>query len=122
MSAPGELPVIPARKEKQPEEASFFVAVGGEPTFRRLVGKFYEGVAKDPLLRPLYPEEDLRHAADRRTNPAMPRAARLAPANVDPVRIAQPADRRTALPVKKRCPSQADYPPKLARRVVRRST
>jgi hemoglobin len=47
------------------EEASFYVAVGGEPTFRRLVGTFYEGVAEDPLLRPLYPEEDLGPAADR---------------------------------------------------------
>ncbi|WP_067497051.1 globin [Actinoplanes sp. TFC3] len=48
-------------------EVSFFEAVGGEPTFRRLVGKFYEGVAKDPLLRPMYPEEDLEPAADRLT-------------------------------------------------------
>jgi hemoglobin len=67
VSAPGELPVIPARKEKQPEEASFFVAVGGEATFRRLVDVFYEGVATDPVLRPLYPEEDLGPAADRLT-------------------------------------------------------
>ncbi|BBH66495.1 globin [Actinoplanes sp. OR16] len=44
---------------------SFFDAVGGEPTFRRLVDKFYEGVAEDPLMRPMYPEEDLEPAADR---------------------------------------------------------
>jgi hemoglobin len=49
------------------EEASFFVAVGGEPTFRRLVDAFYAGVAEDPLLRPMYPEEDLGPAADRLT-------------------------------------------------------
>ena len=67
MSAASELPVTPARKEREPEEASFFVAVGGEPTFRRLVHAFYEGVAKDPLLRPMYPEEDLGPAADRLT-------------------------------------------------------
>ena len=48
-----------------PAEASFFHAVGGEPTFRRLVARFYEGVAQDPLLRPMYPEEDLGPAADR---------------------------------------------------------
>ncbi|WP_436522849.1 globin [Actinoplanes sp. HUAS TT8] len=48
-----------------PEEASFFTAVGGEPTFRRLVAKFYEGVAADPLLRPMYPEEDLGPAEER---------------------------------------------------------
>ena len=50
-----------------PQEASFFDAVGGEPTFRRLVDRFYEGVADDPLLRPMYPEEDLGPAADRLT-------------------------------------------------------
>ncbi|MFC4072801.1 globin [Actinoplanes subglobosus] len=44
---------------------TFYDAVGGEPTFRRLVDKFYEGVAEDPLLRPMYPEEDLGPAADR---------------------------------------------------------
>ncbi|MEU8245813.1 globin [Nonomuraea sp. NPDC048916] len=46
-------------------ETSFYDAVGGEETFRRLVHRFYEGVAKDPLLRPLYPEEDLTGAEDR---------------------------------------------------------
>jgi hemoglobin len=50
-----------------PEEASFYDAVGGEPTFRRLVDRFYEGVADDPLLRPMYPEENLGPAADRLT-------------------------------------------------------
>jgi hemoglobin len=51
---------------EQPE-VSFFEAVGGEPTFRRLVDAFYAGVAQDPLLRPLYPEEDLGPAAERMT-------------------------------------------------------
>ncbi|MEU7896401.1 globin [Nonomuraea sp. NPDC049152] len=46
-------------------EGSFYEAVGGEETFRRLVHRFYEGVAEDPLLRPLYPEEDLAAAEDR---------------------------------------------------------
>ncbi|MFE3451516.1 globin [Nonomuraea sp. NPDC059194] len=46
-------------------EGSFYEAVGGEETFRRLVHRFYEGVADDPLLRPLYPEEDLGPAEDR---------------------------------------------------------
>ncbi|WP_433335255.1 globin [Spirillospora sp. CA-294931] len=44
---------------------TFYEAVGGEETFRRLVHRFYEGVAADPLLRPLYPEEDLGPAEDR---------------------------------------------------------
>jgi hemoglobin len=44
---------------------TFFDAVGGEETFRRLVHRFYEGVADDPVLRPLYPEEDLSGAEER---------------------------------------------------------
>jgi hemoglobin len=44
---------------------SFYEAVGGEPTFRKLVDGFYAGVATDPRLRPLYPEADLGPAADR---------------------------------------------------------
>lgn len=47
--------------------ATFFAAVGGEPTFRRLVDEFYAGVADDPLLRPMYPEADLGPAAERLT-------------------------------------------------------
>jgi hemoglobin len=47
------------------QEVSFYEAVGGEETFRRLVHRFYEGVAADPILRPLYPEEDLGPAEER---------------------------------------------------------
>ena len=43
---------------------SLYDAVGGEPVFRRLVADFYAGVATDPVLRPLYPE-DLGPAEDR---------------------------------------------------------
>jgi hemoglobin len=46
-------------------EVTFFEAVGGEPTFRKLVDEFYAGVATDPVLRPLYPEEDLGPANER---------------------------------------------------------
>ena len=49
------------------DEVSFYEAIGGEPTFRKLVDRFYQGVAADPLLRPLYPEEDLGPAAERLT-------------------------------------------------------
>lgn len=42
-----------------------FEAAGGEEAFRRLVGYFYERVAIDPVLRPLYPGEDLAPAAER---------------------------------------------------------
>jgi hemoglobin len=36
---------------------ALFDRVGGEPFFRDLVDRFYLGVAGDPLLRPLYPNE-----------------------------------------------------------------
>src|SRR6266571_7138207 len=45
-------------------EPSFFEAVGGEDTFRRLVSRFYEQVAADPLLRPIYPGADLGAAEE----------------------------------------------------------
>lgn len=47
------------------QQTTFYEAFGGEETFRRLVHRFYEGVAGDPLLRPLYPEADLGPAEDR---------------------------------------------------------
>lgn len=53
---------IPAPGDPAP---SFYDAVGGEETFRRLVHRFYVGVADDPLLRPLYPEADLSGAERR---------------------------------------------------------
>jgi hemoglobin len=40
-------------------------AIGGEETFRKLVDRFYEGVATDLALRALYPEDDLGPASDR---------------------------------------------------------
>jgi hemoglobin len=46
---------------------SFYQAVGGHDTFVRLVDEFYRGVATDPVLRPLYPEQDLAPAAQRLT-------------------------------------------------------
>ena len=46
-------------------EQSFYEAIGGEPTIARIVARFYAGVADDPVLRPLYPDEDLA-AAERR--------------------------------------------------------
>ena len=44
---------------------SFYEDVGGHPTFARLVAEFYVGVAGDPELRALYPEEDLGDAEER---------------------------------------------------------
>jgi len=44
---------------------SFYTEIGGEPTFRRIVDRFYELVEQDEVLRPLYPEENLGPAAER---------------------------------------------------------
>jgi len=44
---------------------SFYDSVGGRPTFEKLVTEFYRGVAEDPVLKPMYPESDLRPAARR---------------------------------------------------------
>lgn len=44
---------------------TFYEAVGGEATFRRIVSRFYSQVPEDPVLRPLYPDEDLGPAEER---------------------------------------------------------
>jgi hemoglobin len=44
---------------------NFFEQIGGSATFKKLVERFYEGVAQDDVLRPMYPEEDLGPAAER---------------------------------------------------------
>ncbi len=49
------------------EQTTLYEAVGGEPTFRKLVATFYAGVAVDPVLGPLYPDEDLEAARERLT-------------------------------------------------------
>src|SRR5256885_16724005 len=53
------------RVSDREEPVTFYEAVGGAPTFRKLVALFYQGVAADPVLRPLYPEEDLGPAEER---------------------------------------------------------
>ncbi len=47
------------------DEQSFYDEIGGFETFRRIVATFYEGVAADEVLRPMYPEEDLGPAEER---------------------------------------------------------
>jgi hemoglobin len=42
----------------QPEQ-TFYDAIGGLPTIAKIVGRFYECVASDEVLRPMYPAEDL---------------------------------------------------------------
>jgi hemoglobin len=45
---------------------SLYDRIGEEP-FRRIVHGFYQGVAADPQLRPMYPEQDLGPAEERLT-------------------------------------------------------
>ncbi|HEY9290154.1 MAG TPA: globin [Microlunatus sp.] len=46
-------------------QQTFYEQFGGAPAFATLVHRFYQGVADDPELRALYPEEDLGPAEDR---------------------------------------------------------
>ena len=41
-----------------PSARTFYAEVGGEPVFRALVAHFYAGVRSDPVLAPLYPQDD----------------------------------------------------------------
>jgi hemoglobin len=46
-------------------EESLYQRIGGEETFEQLVSHFYALVSQDPILRPMYPEDDLHGAAER---------------------------------------------------------
>ncbi len=50
-----------------PVGGSFWEAVGGRPTFEKLVRAFYAGVRDDDVLWPMYPEGDLEGATQRLT-------------------------------------------------------
>ncbi|WP_132993716.1 globin [Gordonia zhaorongruii] len=45
--------------------STFYDEVGGHETFRRITARFYEEVAADEILQPMYPEEDLGPAERR---------------------------------------------------------
>jgi len=45
--------------------SSFYEQVGGEKFFSDLVSQFYSHVATDPILRPMYPDSDMKGAAER---------------------------------------------------------
>ena len=45
--------------------SNFYEKVGGEKFFADLVSQFYAVVATDPILRPMYPDNDLQGAAQR---------------------------------------------------------
>ncbi len=44
---------------------SRYLEIGGRATFEKLVSHFYALVSVDPILRPMYPDEDLKGAAER---------------------------------------------------------
>ncbi len=48
-----------------PSARTFYAEIGGEPTFRTLVQRFYAGVREDPVLRPMYPADDWEGAETR---------------------------------------------------------
>ena len=52
-------------EEMEQLQQTFYDAVGGAQTFHTIVSRFYELVAEDEILRPLYPEEDLSGAEER---------------------------------------------------------
>lgn len=67
-----DLPIVRAqnlvgRSPAGPDGATrtFYDEIGGHETFVRLVDVFYEGVAQDEVMRPMYPEADLGPARDR---------------------------------------------------------
>jgi len=48
-------------------QETFYAAIGGRATIELIVDVFYQGVAQDEVLKPMYPEEDLGPAAERLT-------------------------------------------------------
>lgn len=65
----GALPVRPVRNNEPVSSTgsapTFYDEVGGHEVFAGIVHRFYVEVAADPVLRPLYPEEDLGPAEVR---------------------------------------------------------
>jgi len=45
--------------------STFYEKMGGEAFFADLVSQFYALVATNPILRPMYPDEDMKGAAQR---------------------------------------------------------
>jgi len=44
---------------------SLYDEMGGHKTFEQLVSHFYALVSVDPVLRPMYPDDDMKGAAER---------------------------------------------------------
>src|ERR1700761_1246067 len=65
MSLSGPLRAWPTMGAMEQPQETFYDAVGGAETFHTIVARFYELVADDEILRPLYPEDDLAGAEVR---------------------------------------------------------
>ncbi|RFA22106.1 globin [Subtercola boreus] len=62
------IPLVPTASAPATDAgATFYEQIGGRPTFEKLVRTFYSGVAADPVLVAMYPEEDLEGAIQRLT-------------------------------------------------------
>jgi hemoglobin len=48
-----------------PSQQTFYDAVGGEPTFRAIVARFFAQVPEDDVLKTVYPLDDLEGAEER---------------------------------------------------------
>jgi hemoglobin len=55
----------PSAAAPAPRPQTPFERFGGHDFFDLLIARFYAAVAEDPVLRPMYPEEDLGPAAER---------------------------------------------------------
>lgn len=49
----------------QPSQYTIYQQIGGEATLRRMVDVFYARVQLDPVLSPMYPEDDLAGSKHR---------------------------------------------------------
>lgn len=58
-------PVAAAPVAAEDYSETFYGQIGGHETFAKIVHVFYQGVAADPVLRAMYPEEDLAPAERR---------------------------------------------------------
>jgi hemoglobin len=48
-------------------DQTFFDAIGGIPTIEKIVAAFYAEEVLDPVLAPMYPDDDMDGAAERLT-------------------------------------------------------
>ncbi len=63
-AARGDLPLL-ARETGSTPRDDLFTQIGGSTTFDQLVRTFYSEVQKDPVLWPMYPQNDLEGSIHR---------------------------------------------------------